>query len=110
KQGECRMIAASAESFLQPTLSPEMLATHMITLERDGTVDLTDLTGWLIACGYVRSDSVSGPGQFSLRGDILDVFPVQMQSPVRAEFWDDTIDTLTHFDPDTQRRTDPIDT
>lgn len=110
KQGECRVIAASAESFLQPTLSPEMLATHMITLERDGTVDLTDLTGRLIACGYVRSDSVSGPGQFSLRGDILDVFPVQMQSPVRAEFWDDTIDTLTHFDPDTQRRTDPIDT
>lgn len=78
-------------------------------LRRDGTADLGELIRRLSACGYVRGESVSGQGQFSVRGDILDVFPVQLNAPVRIEFWDDTIDTMVHFDPETQRRTDAVD-
>lgn len=78
-------------------------------LRRDGTADLGELIRRLSACGYVRGESVSGQGQFSVRGDILDVFPVQLNAPVRIEFWDDTIDTMVYFDPETQRRTDAVD-
>lgn len=87
------MVAASIEALLQPTLSPEQLDDSTILLRRDGTADLGELIRRLSACGYVRGESVSGQGQFSVRGDILDVFPVQLNAPVRIEFWDDTIDT-----------------
>lgn len=109
RTGQCRVVAASIEALLQPTLSPEQLDESTILLRRDGTADLGELIRRLSACGYVRGESVSGQGQFSVRGDILDVFPVQLNAPVRIEFWDDTIDTMVHFDPETQRRTDAVD-
>lgn len=109
RTGQCRVVAASIEALLQPTLSPEQLDDSTILLRRDGTADLGELIRRLSACGYVRGESVSGQGQFSVRGDILDVFPVQLNAPVRIEFWDDTIDTMVHFDPETQRRTDAVD-
>lgn len=110
QQGDCRVIVASAESFLQPTISPESLRSHTIVLHQNDTADLIALSQQLIDCGYVRGAAVSGAGQFSIRGDILDVFPVQMQAPVRVEFWDDTVDTLSQFDPESQRRTDAVET
>lgn len=109
QNGQCKVVAASIEALLQPTLSPEQLREHTILLQRDGTADLSELTRKLTDCGYVRGDSVSGQGQFSVRGDIVDIFPVQLSAPVRLEFWDDTIDTMHYFDPETQRRTDPLD-
>ena len=108
QQGSCRVVIASAEALMQPTISPEELQQHTITLCRDETADLKQLAQMLTACGYERGDSVSGPGQFSIRGDILDVFPVQLPMPVRIEFWDDTIDLMVQFDPETQRRTEPV--
>ena len=108
QQGSCRVVIASAEALMQPTISPEELQLHTITLRRDETADLKQLAQMLTACGYERGDSVSGPGQFSIRGDILDVFPVQLPMPVRIEFWDDTIDLMVQFDPETQRRTEPV--
>lgn len=109
QQGQCRVAVASIEALLQPTLSPAVLAEHTRTLHQNDTVDLGELIQHLTDCGYVRGESVSGAGQFAVRGDILDVFPIQMQSPVRIEFWDDTIDTLVQFDAESQRRTDAID-
>ena len=109
QNGQCKVVAASIEALLQPTLSPEQLRGHTILLQQDGTADLSELTRKLTDCGYVRGDSVSGQGQFSVRGDIVDIFPVQLSAPVRLEFWDDTIDTMHYFDPETQRRTDPLD-
>lgn len=106
--GKCRVAAASIEALLQPTLSPKQLQENTIVLHSDDTVDLQDLVRRLTDCGYVRSEAVSGAGQFSVRGDILDVFPVQCQSPIRVEFWDDTIDTLVQFDPESQRRTESV--
>ena len=63
--------------------------------------------GWcsvLFAAGYVRRSQVEGPGQFSVRGDIVDIFPPDMQSPARLEFWDDEIDSISSFDLMSQRR------
>lgn len=110
QQGICRVVVASAESFLQPTIAPERLRSNTIELHQNDTADLTALAKKLTDIGYIRSDTVSGAGQFSIRGDILDIFPVQMQVPVRVEFWDDTVDTLTQFDPESQRRTEPMET
>ena len=63
----------------------------------------------LLACGYQRAVQIDGTGQFSLRGGILDIFTPDAPNPVRLEFWGDEIDTLSFFDLETQRRTDPVE-
>ena len=109
QSGDCRVVAASLEGLAQPTIAPDMLRAHTLHLKRDDTIDLHQLAQTMCDNGYVRSESVSGAGQFSVRGDILDIFPVQMEAPVRLEFWDDTIDLMTQFDPESQRRTEPLE-
>ena len=69
------------------------------------TADLEELTAHLTEAGYVRCEQVEGPGQFALRGGILDVYSPAMEAPVRAEFFGDEVDALGIFDPVTQRRT-----
>ena len=59
--------------------------------------------------GYIRCDKVEGPSQFSVRGSIADIFPVQSAMPVRMEFWGDDVDSISYFDPETQRRTDSLE-
>lgn len=66
---------------------------------------LDDLTDFLVRAGYTRCDQVEGPGQFALRGGILDVFSPGLDLPLRMEFWGDEIDSIGLFDPVTQRRT-----
>ena len=106
---QVRIVTASVEAVMQPTIPPDVLRGAYITLRSDGSVDLKELTGKLIAAGYARCENVEGKGQFAVRGSIVDIFPVQMSSPVRMELWGDEVDTLTLFDTETQRRTDPID-
>ncbi len=108
-RGEIRIVTAGVEAALQPTLPPEILRTSHIPLELGGSVDLKALTQQLIRSGYTRSDNVEGKGQFAVRGSIVDIFPVQLGAPVRMELWDDEVDTLSFFDPETQRRTDSVD-
>ena len=63
----------------------------------------------LVAMGYQCRDQVEGICQFARRGGILDIFPPDRSEPVRIEFWDDEIDTMSTFQVDTQRRQDSIE-
>ena len=103
--GRAPLVVATAEALLQRTIPPETLDRAALTLTPEGTYDLDALTGRLTAAGYSRCEQVEGPGQFSLRGGILDVFSPEAEAPVRTEFWGDEIDSMGIFDPDTQRRT-----
>ncbi len=108
-RGEIRIVAAGTEAAMQPTIPPEVLRMSHITLEVNGSVDLQELTQKLILAGYSRCENVEGKGQFAIRGSIVDIFPVQRSAPVRMELWGDDIDVLTEFDPETQRRTEEIE-
>ena len=63
----------------------------------------------LIRCGYVRTEQVEGPGQYSIRGGILDFFTPTMPDPVRIEFWGDEIDTMASFRVSDQRRSGSLE-
>lgn len=104
-QGENIFVCASAEAVMQTTLPKEVLCSRTITLETGGEVNLEELVSRLLAAGYTRCEKVEGPSQFSVRGSIADIFPVQEVYPVRLELWGDEIDTMSYFDPETQRRT-----
>ncbi len=65
--------------------------------------DLAALTSWLVQAGYWRENLIARPGEFALRGDILDIYPLDRENPVRLEFFGDEIDTIKEFDLASQR-------
>ncbi|HVB35021.1 MAG TPA: transcription-repair coupling factor [Patescibacteria group bacterium] len=76
---------------------------------RDDSLALEELTGHLALVGYDREDMVEMPGQFAVRGGIVDVFPPDANRPVRIELFGDTVESLREFDPQTQRSTGPLE-
>jgi len=79
-------------------------------VRRGGTIDTDELTAHLNSVGYSPSDLVEMPGQYALRGGILDVYPPEAELPVRIEFFGDEVETLRRFDPRTQRSSSPMET
>lgn len=108
RQGKAPLTVATVEALLQRTIPPETLERAAIHLSLEGQYNLDTLTDQLIAAGYARGSQVEGPGQFSLRGGILDVYSPAAEAPVRVEFWGDQVDSMGIFDPVTQRRVDNI--
>ncbi|MGH9506430.1 MAG: transcription-repair coupling factor [Terriglobales bacterium] len=78
------------------------------TLRTGGLVDLEGLAEQLIETGYRRTDPVEAPGQFSVRGGLLDVFGPEAEHPVRMELFGDEIESLREFHPETQRSLRPL--
>ena len=100
----------SWESLSQRTMPKQVLMNAAFSLEVGKEYDITRLTQQLTGCGYSRCGMVEGPGQFAVRGGILDVFSPAADRPFRAEFFGEELDTMGYFDPDTQRRTENTDT
>jgi transcription-repair coupling factor (superfamily II helicase) len=78
------------------------------TLETDQEMALEDLVEHLAAVGYARTEMVELPGQFAVRGGILDVFSPESARPVRIELLGDTVESVREFDPRTQRSVAPV--
>lgn len=107
--GKSKIAAASIEAVMEPIIPKDVLKTNTIIIENGSAENLEELKIKLINMGYVRCDKVEGPSQFSVRGSIADIFPVQSAMPVRIEFWGDDVDSISYFDPETQRRTDSLE-
>ena len=72
-------------------------------------IDLEQITESLFRMGYDRVDMVTSPAEFSLRGGIIDIYPVTETHPIRMELFDDEIDSIRHFDANTQRSLENIE-
>ena len=99
----------SWEALSQRTMPAEVLLKTAFTLETGKEYPMDSLVARLTASGYSRCGMVEGPGQFALRGGILDVFSPAADLPFRAEFFGDELDTMGYFDPETQRRSENIE-
>lgn len=109
-RNNCDVICASIEAVMQPVIPPDILISSAIEISAGDTIDRDKLCLDLAKCGYQRCEKVEGASQFSVRGSIIDIFPVQSDKPVRIELWDDEIESIAEFDTDSQRRSDtPID-
>jgi transcription-repair coupling factor (superfamily II helicase) len=99
----------TTERALQPHLPPvESFRPYCVTLDRGMELDLEGFSHQLAQLGYERVSLVETEGQWSRRGDIIDVFPVALELPVRIEFFGDELDKMREFDPTTQRSLDSI--
>ncbi len=107
--GATQLQILSWEALCQRTMPREVLLNAAFRLETGNSYSIDQLLERLTESGYSRCSMVEGPGQFSVRGGILDIYSPAADLPCRAEFFGDELDTMGYFDPDTQRRTENID-
>ncbi len=105
---EAGVILTTIEALMQKTLPKLELFSKVIYLEVGATISLEQLKEQLNYLGYERTDMVEGRGQYSVRGGIVDVFPLTTKCPIRIEFWGDEIDSIRYFDAISQRSIDTI--
>jgi transcription-repair coupling factor (superfamily II helicase) len=100
----------TTEKALQPHLpSPNVFGQYCLSIAKGMAHDLKTLNELLVRLGYERVTTVETEGQWSRRGDIIDIFPVSAELPVRLEWFGDEIERLREFDPATQRSLDAIE-
>lgn len=91
------------DAFMDAVLPKEIIMEQIIEISEAGIVDLTELSEKLTQFGYQREAQIEGPGQFCVRGGIIDLFPLTEEYPIRIELWGDEVDSIRTFDVETQR-------
>ncbi len=107
--GHLRIVIVPVAAALLRMREPEFYAGLARTLVRDQETPREELVAHLASVGYERHEMVEMPGQFAVRGGILDVFPPEGLRPIRAEFFGDTVESLREFDAESQRSIMPLE-
>ena len=100
---------ASAGTLLSKTLSPKGFAKRTFSLKKGQQVAIAELSKRLVELDYDHEFEVNVPGEFAVRGGIMDIFSPLYSDPVRLEFWGDEIDSLRFFSAQTQCSTEPLE-
>ncbi len=107
--GESLVVVISAQGLLQKTI-PKGVYTEQVGMFSKGCfLDREELVSQLVSGGYERVSLVEGKGQFALRGNIIDIFPLSYDRPRRIELCGDEVDSVRSFDPVSQRSTGEVD-
>ncbi|MGM0984771.1 MAG: transcription-repair coupling factor [Pseudomonadota bacterium] len=108
QDGEHGIVLAAMNTLMQRLPPVEYIAGRVMTLETGHTLDREGFRDALSRAGYRAVETVYEPGEYALRGALIDLFPMGAEAPLRIDLFDDEIDTLRHFDPDTQRSQDRV--
>ncbi len=84
------------------------LRNHIITLSVGDSLEYKEFSAKLTNLGYEKTSMVEGPGQFSVRGDIIDIYPLTEECPYRVELWGDEIEEIRSFDAESQRSIESV--
>ena len=107
--GLARVVVAPIAAARMRLADAASYASQARSLARDQEVSLDEFITHLRRVGYESHDMVEMPGQFTVRGGIVDVFPAEAERPVRLELFGDAVESLREFDPNTQRSVRPIE-
>ncbi len=108
-RGEARLVIASIEALQDHLPPPDWFRDASFSIQPGDEADPQAISARLTDLGYERVDLVEGRGQYALRGDILDCFPPNLDSPLRVEFFDVQVDSIRAFDILTQRSLEPAE-
>lgn len=101
--GEGCTVITTFDAFMDSLLPIETVRERIFSLKVGDIIDFEKVQKDLALLGYEREVQIEGPGQFAVRGGILDVYPLTEEVPVRIELWDDEIDSIRTFDVESQR-------
>ena len=108
-RGEKLLVITTPDGLFCQTLAKERLLAATVELKKGEELSRDALAEALVRAGYARQELVEGPGEFSLRGGVIDIWPSTAETPVRLEQFGDEIESLRYFDPDNQRSRAAID-
>lgn len=98
-----QVLVAHSSGLLFDLPTPKEFVSHKISISVSDNLEFNCLVSKLVELGFTREVRVEDPGQVSVRGGIVDVFPFSSEYPCRIEFWGDEVESLRLFDPVTQR-------
>jgi transcription-repair coupling factor (superfamily II helicase) len=107
--GEADLLIVPIQAALWRMREREFYRQLARTVTRDESIAHEDLVGFLVAAGYEKQVTCEMPGQYAVRGGIIDVFSPESPQPVRIELLGDTIESIRAFDPNTQRSINPVE-
>ncbi|WP_269331643.1 transcription-repair coupling factor [Futiania mangrovi] len=102
------VVVASVNAFLQRVPVPETLAGSTLALAAGNVISTDELMGFFARNGYGRVGTVRAPGDFAVRGGIVDLWPAGLEEPIRLDFFGDTLETIRTFDADSQKTTGQV--
>ena len=97
------VLLTTVNAALQRVPARALIARQALSAAPGNVIGMGKITQWLELNGYVRAGTVREPGDYAVRGGILDLYPPGMDMPVRLDFFGDTLETIRAFDPQTQR-------
>jgi len=102
------VVVTTPYALMHRILPPNSFLENSQELSIGDVLERDDLLRKLVNMGFVRVDMVEDKGEFSVRGELIDIFPISEPSPVRIDFFDNEIESIKHFDVETQRSTSEI--
>ncbi len=108
-QNERLLVVTYPDALAEKVVSQKKLEANTIVLNKGGMYDVNDLEKRMLALGFVRKDYVYEPGQFAVRGSIVDVYSFSSENPYRIDFFGDEVDSIRTFDVQTQLSVEKVD-
>lgn len=102
-------VVTTMEALMMPQMPLSEIVSRVLRFDRSSTVDEERLSEALIEMGYEKNYQVEAPGQFSIRGGIVDIFDMTEENPYRIELWGDSVDSIRSFDVLSQRSVENLD-
>ncbi len=108
--GEKLMVVAPVDALLVPDVPPDVFRQSRFRVTEGEECSPRELSRKAVQMGYERTSTVEGPGQFSLRGSIFDIYPLSSEKPFRIDFFGEFVDSIRSFDPESQRSEERVET
>ena len=108
-EGRPVTVVTTFSALMVPQIRPEIIKEHILEIDRHKPIDEIEIAKKLTTMGYIRNYQVEGPGEFSIRGDIVDVFDLTEENPYRIELWGDEIQSIRSFDILSQRSLEKLE-
>lgn len=102
-EGKPVTVVTTFSSLMTPQVPLETWREHLLTIDEGGTIEEKTLADMLVEMGYEKNYQVEAPGQFSIRGGIIDIFDLTEENPYRIELWGDEVESIRSFDVLSQR-------
>ncbi|SIQ55045.1 transcription-repair coupling factor [Aromatoleum tolulyticum] len=107
-RGEADVVLVPASTALYRMAPPAFLAAYTFFLKQGTRLDVDQLRNQMAIAGYTHVTQVVSPGEFSVRGGLVDLYPMGAALPFRIDLFDDEVESIKTFDPDTQRTVYPV--
>jgi transcription-repair coupling factor (superfamily II helicase) len=102
------VLLTTVNAALQRVPARDLVARQSLSVAPGNMLAMAGITQWLELNGFVRASTVREPGDYAVRGGIIDLYPPGMAEPVRLDFFGDTLESIRSFDPESQRTTDQL--